>query len=98
MTGHKYKFHKIPWGSHKKVIFLMVGHLEGGGVKGRAIKEKIFFLTFFPSVPKFQRPLSSRGEVFFAAFLVKRKISHGLATLPPVPALSGLMKCVKLAC
>ena len=34
----------------------------GGGLKGRAIKEKItFFKTFFSSVPKFQRPLSSRG-------------------------------------
>ena len=29
---------------------------------GRAIKEKIIFLTFFSNVPKFQWPLSSRGE------------------------------------
>ena len=36
---------------------------KGGGVKGRAIKEKrTFFRTFFSNVPKFQRPLSSRGE------------------------------------
>ena len=49
----------------------------GGGVKGRAIKEKIIFLgTFFSNVPKFQRPLSSRGgpvnkrrSLFFAASL-----------------------------
>ena len=34
----------------------------GGGVKGRAIKEKItFFGTFFSNVKEFQRPLSSRG-------------------------------------
>ena len=48
----------------KKVLLLMARPLrEGGGVKGWAIKEKItFFLTFFSNVPKFQRPLSSRGE------------------------------------
>ena len=41
----------------------MAGPLRGGGVKGRAIKEKItFFLTFFSNVPKFQRLLSLRGE------------------------------------
>ena len=35
---------------------------RGGGVKGRAIEEKkTFFGTFFSIVPKFQRPLSSRG-------------------------------------
>ena len=35
---------------------------RGGGVKGRAIKEKRpFFKTFFSNVPKFQRQLSSRG-------------------------------------
>ena len=35
---------------------------RGGGVKGRAIKEKrTFFGTFFSNVPKFQRPLSLRG-------------------------------------
>ena len=39
----------------KKVLLLMI--------KGRAIKEKgTFFGTFLPNVPKFQRPLSSRGE------------------------------------
>ena len=32
-------------------------------LNGRAIKEKItFFGLFFSNVPKFQRPLSSRGE------------------------------------
>ena len=41
----------------------MAGQLKGGGgVKGRAIKEKRTFVgTFFSNVPKFQRPLSSRG-------------------------------------
>ena len=40
----------------------MAGPWRGGGVKGRAIKEKItFFLTFFSNVQKFQRSLSSRG-------------------------------------
>ena len=34
---------------------------EGGEVKGRAIKEKKLFLTFFFNVPTFQRQLSSRG-------------------------------------
>ena len=35
----------------------------GGWGKGRATKEKrTFFGTFFSTVPKFQRPLSSRGE------------------------------------
>ena len=33
-----------------------------GGVKGRAIKEKHTFLTFFSNVPTFQRPL--REEFF----------------------------------
>ena len=32
-----------------------------GGVKGRAIKEKHTFLTFFSNVPTFQRPLNLRG-------------------------------------
>ena len=41
----------------------MAGPLRGGRVKGRAIKGKItFFGTFFSNVPKFQRPLSSRGR------------------------------------
>ena len=42
----------------------MAGPLrEGvGGWKGQAIKEKkLFFVTFFSKVPKFHRPLSSRG-------------------------------------
>ena len=40
----------------------MAGPVRGGGVKGRAIKEKrTFFGIFFPNVPPFQRPLSSRG-------------------------------------
>ena len=49
--------------SRKKCFLLMAGPLRGGeGVKARAIKEKItFFGTFFSNVPKFQRPLSSRG-------------------------------------
>ena len=47
----------------KKVPQLGAGPLRGwGGGKGRATKEKItFFGTFFPNVPKFQQPLSSRG-------------------------------------
>ena len=43
----------------KKALLLMAGPLRGGGgVKGRAIKEKKLFSTF----PKFQGPLRSRGE------------------------------------
>ena len=48
----------------EKILLLMDGPLRGGGgVKGRAIKEKrIFFGTFFSNVSKFLRLLSSRGE------------------------------------
>ena len=42
----------------------MAGPLRGGGgIKGRTIKlKRTFFGTFSSNVPKFQRPLSSRGE------------------------------------
>ena len=50
----------------KKVLLLMARPLRGGGgggVKGLTIKEKrTFFGTFFSSVPKLQRPLSSKRE------------------------------------
>ena len=47
-------------GSLKKSSSIKRG--RGGGVKGKAIKERgTFFGTFFSSVPKFQRPLSLRG-------------------------------------
>ena len=36
----------------------LIRKLRGGGVKGRAIKKKLFLEPF---VPTFQRPLSSRG-------------------------------------
>ena len=48
----------------KKFLLLTARPLRGegwGGVKGRAIKEKTTFLTFFSIVLTFQRPLSSRG-------------------------------------
>ena len=50
-------------GSRKKKVYSLNGRaIKRAGVKGRAIKEKRFFLgTFFSNVPKFQRPLSSRG-------------------------------------
>ena len=82
-TTKRFFFIDPNMGSRKKKFFSQwPGHKEGGGVKGRAIKEKmIFFITFFSNVPKFQRPLSSRGgrlglngpfikrRIFFAASL-----------------------------
>ena len=61
------KYHSrigVRYGSRKKVLLLMAVPLRGGGgVKGLAINEKRTFVgTFFSNVPKFQRPLSSRGE------------------------------------
>ena len=53
------------------------GKRGGGGVNALAIKEKItFFRTFFSNVPKFQRPLSLRGEVGLA--LVARPLIEEL--------------------
>ena len=56
----------------------MTGPLrEGGGVKGRAIKEKKnFILTFFSNVSKFQRPLCSRrgGGLGLNGLAIKRRI------------------------
>ena len=49
----------------KKGLLLMAGPLRGwgGGVKGRAIKEKIiFFGTFFSNVPKFLTAIKLEGD------------------------------------
>ena len=46
----------------KKVLLLMAGPLRRGGGEGPGHKgKKNFFGKLFSNVPKFQRPLSSRG-------------------------------------
>ena len=63
-------------GSCKKALLLMARPLRGGGVKGRAIKEKNFFYNLFSNVPKFQRPLSSKKN-FFCGFPKSNAIVRG---------------------
>ena len=52
-----------PKGSRKESPSLMAGPLRGGGVKGRAIKEKTPFIQTFQN--------SLREEPFFAASLMQ---------------------------
>ena len=51
-------------GSRKKrVLLLMAGPLMAGGVKDRAIKEKLFLELFFPNVPTAIKLEGSGGGV-----------------------------------